>query len=78
MSQFYIEKLSEIVETPAENWENSLNALKDAASGSSTDMSTMIVESTDVQVNQSVLELAQGIAKNATDQVKKAGSNISR
>jgi len=78
MSKFYIDQLSEIVKTPAENWEGSLNALKNVASGSSADMSTMIVESTDVQVNQSILELAQGIAKNATDQVKKAGSNISR
>jgi hypothetical protein len=74
---FNIDDLVGIVEKPAEDWEDSLNNLKGVASENS-DMSSMIIESTDVQVSQSILELAQGVAKNATDQVKKSGTTISR
>lgn len=68
-----------LIDTVAEAYESALDSLRsEAVASSGLDMSTTVVHSTNVQIQSAILEMAQGVVKNATDQVKKSGSNISR
>jgi hypothetical protein len=80
MSDIYgLKEMVDVVESAAVDYESAIDDLIDAASNAdSLDMSQTVVYSTNVQVESSILEMAQGVTKNATDQVKKQGTNVSR
>ena len=63
----------------ANDYEASIDELISSASDSgSIDMSATVVQTTNVSLSQSILEMVQGASKQVTDQIKKQGSNVSR
>jgi hypothetical protein len=67
------------VETHAKAYESALLELEESSSGSadsSMDITKATVATTNVQVQQSLMEMATGIAKNATDTVRQLGKKI--
>ena len=76
---FNINNMISSLNTVATNYENSIDSLISTASATgSIDMSNTVVQTTNVSLTQSILEMVQGTVKQVTDQIKKQGSNVSR
>ena len=79
MSDVNLNTMIETLNSVANDYENSINELISGASNAgSIDMSTTVVQTTNVSLSQSILEMVQGASKQVTDQIKKQGSNVSR
>ena len=79
MADVNLNQMIETLNNVANNYEDSIDALISAASDAgSIDMSTTVVQTTNVSLSQSILEMVQGASKQVTDQIKKQGSNVSR
>ena len=74
-----LNSMIETLNSVANDYEASIDELISAASDSgSIDMSATVVQTTNVSLSQSILEMVQGASKQVTDQIKKQGSNVSR
>jgi hypothetical protein len=69
--------LVDSVSDAASAYQDALNNLQDSASSDSINMVSATVATTNVQVSQSLTEMASGIAKNAADYVKGLGRKVS-
>jgi len=81
MTNISFDALTDIVEKHARDYEDALIDLENAANTGGgvggLSISQATVATTKVQIKQSLLEMASGIAKNAADQVKGLGRKIS-
>ena len=68
--------ITNAVRTVAGNYETALNNLLTDASNGSMDISDATVNTTQVQQAQAVLEMTQGIAKNASDHLKSQAKKL--
>lgn len=68
--------ITDAVSTVAGDYETALNRLLGEASNGSMDISSATVNTTQVQQAQAVLEMTQGIAKNASDHLKSQAKKL--
>ena len=68
--------ITSAVETVANAYDASLESLLNSANSGTMDLAATTVLTTRVQQQQAVLEMVQGVAKAATDQVKGLGKRI--
>jgi len=69
-------EITDAVEVVANQYADTLDDLLTAANGGSMDLAATTVLTTRVQQQQAILEMVQGVAKAATDQVKGLGKRI--
>jgi hypothetical protein len=69
-------EITAAVDSVADQYATTLNDLLTNASGGSMDLAETTVLTTRVQQQQAILEMVQGVAKAATDQVKGLGKRI--
>ena len=69
-------EITEAVEAVANDYAETLETLLNTASTGSMDLAETTVLTTQVQQQQAILEMVQGVAKAATDQVKGLGKRI--
>ena len=68
--------ITNAVSTVAQNYETALNGLLTQAGTGTMDISDATVNTTQVQQAQAVLEMTQGIAKNASDHLKSQAKKL--
>ena len=69
-------EITDAVQVVANQYADTLDDLLSAANGGSMDLAATTVLTTRVQQQQAILEMVQGVAKAATDQVKGLGKRI--
>lgn len=72
-----LDQFTSMVQTSASEYEAAITSLHQSASNDeSFDITRATVATTNIQVKQSLTEMAQGIAKNAADHTKNLGRKI--
>ncbi|MGC6367196.1 MAG: hypothetical protein ACON35_04270 [Candidatus Marinamargulisbacteria bacterium] len=71
-----LEAFVNMVEQTAGEYEAAINKLHDSAESTAFNITKATVATTEIQVNQSLTEMAAGIAKNAADHTKNLGRKI--
>lgn len=69
-------ELTDAISTVAEQYETSLDSLLSAANGGSMNLAQTTVLTTQVQQQQAILEMVQGVVKAATQQIKDLGKRL--